>query len=219
MGSSTSYKLEIADQTNSGSAGSSAGYGLSAGVTGDKFDGTGSSTSYKLCAGFVEEAYNSTFCGGAVNGTLTVVIHVVNDNGGSLVASNFTFHVTLGGVDVAGSPAAGAEAPGVSFSLAPAGYTVSVNPNALYNFSYGPGCPGGSVVLPSGGAVTCTVTADDIAPPSPPGPGGSGYMPQPTQEIPTEEISPLVIPTEEIIPTEEVIPTEEIIPPQTVTAG
>ena len=55
--------------------------------------------------------------GGAM---LTVISAVVNDNGGSAAAGAWTMHVRSAGVDVAGSPFAGTEAPGVTRTL-PAG--------------------------------------------------------------------------------------------------
>lgn len=59
VGTSATYQLEIADITNNGSADSSTTYSIDAGVVGDNFDGTSSSASYKLCAGYVEEAFGA----------------------------------------------------------------------------------------------------------------------------------------------------------------
>jgi hypothetical protein len=70
-----------------------------------------------------------------VDGTLTVFKEVINDNGGTAVASDFSIHVKdSGNVDVPGSPAAGSDTTGtlyilpggdyvVSEDLPPAGYT------------------------------------------------------------------------------------------------
>jgi len=59
VGSSASYQLDIADITNSGSADSSTSYSMDAGIVGDNFDGISSSTTYQLCAGYVEEAFGA----------------------------------------------------------------------------------------------------------------------------------------------------------------
>ena len=48
-----------------------------------------------------------TFNDSLAQGTLRVIKQVVNDNGGTKAAADFTLHVKSGGTDVAGSPAAG----------------------------------------------------------------------------------------------------------------
>ena len=101
----------------------------------------------------------------AASGTLHVVKHVVNNNGGTAVASSFTLHVKLSGTDVTGSPAGGVESPGTTYSLAAATYAVSENTNTSYVQSFSGACDsGGNVTLLSGDNKTCTITNDDIAP-------------------------------------------------------
>ncbi|MDB5178580.1 MAG: hypothetical protein JWN01_523 [Patescibacteria group bacterium] len=97
--------------------------------------------------------------------TLHIVKTVINNSGGVATSSNFTMHVKLAGVDVTGSPAAGAASPGTSFSLNAGTYIVSENPNAAYTASFSGGCnSGGSVTLAAGDDKTCTITNTDIAP-------------------------------------------------------
>jgi uncharacterized repeat protein (TIGR01451 family) len=95
---------------------------------------------------------------------LRVVKQVVNNNGGTAVTSGFTMHVKLAGVDVAGSPAAGAGSPGTAYSLAPGTYNVSEDINAQYGTSFSGDCDaGGNVTLALGEDKTCTITNDDLA--------------------------------------------------------
>lgn len=100
--------------------------------------------------------------------TLNVIKLVVNANGGTAVASNFSIHVESGGVDVAGSPAPGVAAPGTAYTLSPGTYTVSENSNASYTQSFTGACNlSGSVTLSAGNNDTCTIVNSDIPPPAP----------------------------------------------------
>ncbi len=100
--------------------------------------------------------------------TLHVVKHVVNNNGGTAVASSFTLHVKLSGADVTGSPAVGVESPGTSYALASGTYVVSENTDASYAQSFSGACdPSGTVTLLAGDDKTCTITNTDISPPPP----------------------------------------------------
>ncbi|HLB68335.1 MAG TPA: hypothetical protein VJN63_07715, partial [Thermoplasmata archaeon] len=97
---------------------------------------------------------------------LTVIKDVINDNGGTLGASDFTIHVTSGGVDVSGSPALGS-ATGTTFSLSPGTYVVAEDtPSAGYTFVgiTGDCAPSGSITLSAGDLKTCTLTNNDIQP-------------------------------------------------------
>ncbi|HUX35927.1 MAG TPA: ice-binding family protein [Candidatus Paceibacterota bacterium] len=96
--------------------------------------------------------------------TLHVIKLVVNGNGGTAVASSFNIHVKSGGVDVSGSPAAGAAAPGTSYSLSAGNYTVSEDANTSYVQTFtGTGCDSsGNVTLATGDDKTCTVVNTDI---------------------------------------------------------
>ena len=75
----------------------------------------------------LEEGENvtCTFINTLQTGTLTVIKHVVNDNGGTATAGSWSLHVKLGPNEVTGSPQAGAKSPGTSYTLAGGDYTVS----------------------------------------------------------------------------------------------
>lgn len=100
----------------------------------------------------------------AVPATLHVVKTVINDNGGTAVASDFNLHVKLSGSDVVGSPATGTVAPGTSYSLSAGTYIVSEDANVSYTQSFSGDCnSNGSVTLSAGDNKTCIITNNDIA--------------------------------------------------------
>jgi hypothetical protein len=104
-----------------------------------------------------------TFTNAVKEGTLVVKKNVVNDNGGTKTAADFTLHVKSGTNDVTGSPAAGSAA-GVSYSLAPGTYVVSEEspPSGYMQTGFSGDCnASGSVTVTAGGSVTCTITNDD----------------------------------------------------------
>src|SRR3989344_6126319 len=84
--------------------------------------------------------------------TLHVIKLVVNGNGGTAVSSDFTVHVKNAGVDVSGSPAAGAAAPGTTYALSAGTYVVSEDANASYVRTFtGTACDAnGNVTLVTG---------------------------------------------------------------------
>ncbi len=88
---------------------------------------------------------------------LIVIKHVVNDNGGALVASNFTLSVTGASASPASLP--GAESPGTAVKVVPGTYSVTepVVPSG-YLSSFGADCSG---TIVRGTLTTCTVTNDD----------------------------------------------------------
>ena len=93
---------------------------------------------------------------------LTVITNVVNNNGGTLTAAQAQVHVRVDGADAKGSPAAGVSGGGRAYSLLTGNaYVVAADAVTGYGLSYSAGC---SAVLAEGGATTCTVTVDDIAP-------------------------------------------------------
>ena len=109
----------------------------------------------------------TTECFDAVQplGTLRVIKQVVNDDGGTKTAADFTLHVKSGGSDVAGSPAAGS-ASGTVYTLPAGGYTVSEDaPPAGYAQTgiSGDCAPNGTVTVVGGVQKTCTITNDDVA--------------------------------------------------------
>jgi hypothetical protein len=93
-----------------------------------------------------------------VNGALTIIKHVENNNGGTATASQFT--MLLNGVSKGG----GAESPGNTYEL-PAGtqYTVDENMNSIVGYSktLSTDCVG--TIQPNVTKV-CTIINDDIAP-------------------------------------------------------
>ncbi len=127
--------------------------------------------------------------------TLNVIKHVINDNGGSSTAANFNLHVKSGGLDVATSPAAGAESPGKAYSLAAGTYTLSEDPVAGYiSVISGDSDAGGNITLVAGDNKTITITNNDIPVPVPPYTGGGGnYYIQPPLISVTKIPSPLAL--------------------------
>lgn len=89
---------------------------------------------------------------------LTVIKHVITDNGGTAVASNFTMNVT--GTNVSDDSFPGDEA-GTTVTLNAGDYSVDEEVYFGYAKTLGQNCSGS---VQSGSDVTCTVTNDDIAP-------------------------------------------------------
>ncbi|MDD5039944.1 MAG: SdrD B-like domain-containing protein [Patescibacteria group bacterium] len=87
---------------------------------------------------------------------LTVVKHVINDNGGSAVAADFTMNVT--GTNVSDDSFAGDEA-GVTVTLDQGVYGVDENAYVGYAKTLGADCTG---TINVGETKTCTITNDDI---------------------------------------------------------
>jgi hypothetical protein len=91
--------------------------------------------------------------------TLTVKKHVINDNGGNKIASNFTMTLT-GQNNFAGN-----ESGTVFSTLTPGTYTVGELAQAGYSSVITGNCAvNGTITLAAGDNKTCTVTNDDIAP-------------------------------------------------------
>ncbi|HEU4868067.1 MAG TPA: hypothetical protein VFV09_10090 [Actinomycetota bacterium] len=89
---------------------------------------------------------------------LTVVKHVVNDNGGTREAEDFDIEVTGSSVDPAEFP--GDEA-GTEVSLMAGTYSVSETENEGYAATYSADCTG---TVGLGQSKVCTITNDDIQP-------------------------------------------------------
>ena len=90
--------------------------------------------------------------------TLTVINTVVNDAGGSAVASDW--NIDIAGVNVSGSGFAGAAA-GVTITLDPGVYSVSESGGPSgYAMSFSTGCSG---IISAGDVLTCTVTNTYVA--------------------------------------------------------
>lgn len=90
---------------------------------------------------------------------LTVVKAVVNDNGGTAVAGDFTITVT--GTNVSQGSFPGAASPGTTVTLDPGTYSVSETSVTGYTESQSADCSG---TIAAGETRTCTLTNDDIAP-------------------------------------------------------
>jgi hypothetical protein len=88
--------------------------------------------------------------------TLIVIKHVLNDNGGTATAGDFTMSVT--GTNPSPASFAGQEAPGTTVTLNAGSYNVSETGPTGYTDSYSANCSG---TLAIGETKTCTVTNDD----------------------------------------------------------
>ena len=111
------------------------------------------------------ENVTCTFSNDRKQGTLTVIKHVVNNDGGTATASAWSIHVKSGSSEVAGSPKTGKESPGDTYTLSAGTYSVSETggPNG-YTASFSGACDNnGSVTLQAGETKTCTITNDDQA--------------------------------------------------------
>src|SRR5882724_6515540 len=125
------------------------------------------------CSGTLEHFGDTATC--TITNTLkaapklTVIKHVVNDNGGTQSAGNFTLTVT--GSSPSPASFAGSEA-GTTVTLQPGPYAVNEAAVSGYSTTKSAGCAGSLGHF--GDTATCTVTNDDIAaPPPPPPPGGA----------------------------------------------
>jgi hypothetical protein len=90
-------------------------------------------------------------------GHLIVVKHVVNDNGGTATAGNFT--MTIGGVVASGGNSFPGSETGTDKLVSTGSYMVSETGPAGYFATFSSGCSG---TISAGQTVTCTVTNDDI---------------------------------------------------------
>ncbi|MFH1181798.1 MAG: hypothetical protein V1702_02475 [Candidatus Woesearchaeota archaeon] len=89
---------------------------------------------------------------------IIVIKHVVNDNGGTLDAEDFTMHISgsAGTANFAGSET------GTETIVSPGSFTVSEDAATGYASSTSGACSG---TIQLGQTKTCTITNDDIAPP------------------------------------------------------
>ncbi|MGH2690079.1 MAG: prealbumin-like fold domain-containing protein [Actinomycetota bacterium] len=104
------------------------------------------------------ETKTCTVTNNDIRPTLTVVKHVVNDNGGTASADDFTMTVDAAGAAPASSP--GNEG-GTAVSLAAGSYNVTETGPDGYAGTFSAGCSG---VIGVGESRTCTVTNNDAAP-------------------------------------------------------
>ena len=91
---------------------------------------------------------------------LIVIKHVINDNGGTAAAADFS--TTISGVTTAVPTAAGVESPGVNNVLTTVGsYSVDEGTHTGYDKTLSTDCSG---TIALGETKTCTITNDDNAP-------------------------------------------------------
>ena len=90
---------------------------------------------------------------------LIVIKHVVNDNGGTATAANFS--LDSGGANDSPDNFAGAEAPGTQVTLDAGAYNVTETGPSGYAASFSADCSGS---IANGQMKTCTVTNNDISP-------------------------------------------------------
>ncbi len=119
--------------------------------------GTQSTNHIQLSAG---QAVTCTINNNDTPAHLIVIKHVVNDNGGTKVAGDFS--TTISGVTTANPTAAGAESPGVDNVLTSVGsYTVDEGAHGGYDKTLSADCSG---TIALGETKTCTITNNDNPP-------------------------------------------------------
>ena len=114
---------------------------------------------------------NTAYVAPVIPGTLIIIKKVVNTYGGTAVASDFMIHVTQFGSEVAGSPVAGADGTGTTYTLAPGVYLISEGSHDGYYGTFGSTDPAivsslkdGLVTVVSGQVATVIRTNYQIAP-------------------------------------------------------
>ncbi len=113
---------------------------------------------------FVSDGFNCVLANTAVNVNndiapqLTVIKNVVNDNGGTAVASDFNMFVAGTNVSTPNFPG---DTTGTTVTLDAGSYNVDESSPPAYTPSYSADCAGSIAI---GQHKTCTVTNDDVAP-------------------------------------------------------
>ena len=97
--------------------------------------------------------------------TLQVITTVINDNGGTKDADEFTMIVSALNPFPPSFP--GVAFPGKAVTVDPGSYSVDEGPTGPYTKAIGVGCSGS---ISAGDTKTCTITNDDTPPPSSPPP-------------------------------------------------
>ena len=140
-----------------------AGYAFVSGEgTNCTFSGSTATGNVTAAAGGATNA-SCTFHNALQQGTLTVIKHVVTDNGGTATADQWSIHVKSGANEVSGSPQAGSES-GTSYTLTGGSYTVSETggPSGYTFTGFSGDCDSsGNVTVVAGQNKTCTLTNDD----------------------------------------------------------
>jgi len=154
--SGTSYSVDAGTYTVSETGGPSG--------SGYHFDGYSVSCAEGQVTLAPGETKTCTLTNNDVGPTLTVIKHVINDDGGSAAASAWSLHVKSGGSEVATSPQAGTES-GTVYHLNAGTYAVSETGGPSgYNFDgYTLDCNSdGQVTLAPGDNKTCKLTNNDV---------------------------------------------------------
>ncbi len=118
-------------------------------------------TTYNNCSNVTVQSNQTTTCtitNDDKAGTLVVTKHVINDNGGTKNASDFTLSVT--GTNVSDSSFPGDES-GTSITLDAGVYSADETEIFGYNKSLGSNCSG---TIANGETKNCTITNNDVAP-------------------------------------------------------
>lgn len=106
-----------------------------------------------------------------VPATLHVIKQVINDNGGTALASSFALSVKRFNLNIIGSPASGTVTPGLVYSISAGAYVVSESINTSYAQSFSWDCSSTWYIkLLAGEEKTCIIINNDIALPT----GGGG---------------------------------------------
>ena len=104
------------------------------------------------------ETVKCTFTNTLQEGNLIVVKHIVNDNGGTASADDFTMSIN-GVTATGGNSFAGVESPGVNKAVTLGSYSVTESGGpGFYSAGYSTDCTG---TIAAGETKTCTVTNDD----------------------------------------------------------
>ena len=140
-----------------------AGYAFVSGSgTNCTFSGSTATATVTAAAGGATNA-SCTFHNAIQQGTLTVIKQVVNDNGGTATADQWSIHVKSGANEVSGSPQAGSET-GTSYTLTGGTYAVSETggPSGYTFTGFSGDCDSsGNVTVVAGQNKTCTLTNND----------------------------------------------------------
>ncbi|MBU3113778.1 ice-binding family protein [Clostridium lacusfryxellense] len=96
--------------------------------------------------------------------TIKIIKHVINDNGGTRIASDFNIHIKTSGTDVDSSPASGTES-GKTYTVDAGDYVISEDNFDGYTPSYSVDSDSnGKITLQPGDNKIVTITNDDVSP-------------------------------------------------------
>lgn len=109
------------------------------------------------------------------HGTLLLITHVINDNGGTNQSSDFPITVTGLNPSPSVYPIPGEDAPGTPITLDPGLFSVTEDLSGLLYGSTLTGCSG---TIQAGDVLTCSIVNDDLPPPT-----GSTGTPVPPSNI------------------------------------